>query len=149
MVKRLFLYSLAGLVLAGFAFQRTRSKSTSQPSAEFAAPTVDTAGTIHVGSVRLWRDYAANEVAADNLYKGKSVRVTGRVLSVGKDMRDAAVLNLVSGNPVFLTMATLEVAQTQRAATLVKGSRVTVQCIGKGLVMKMPQLEDCSLLEPQ
>ena len=149
MVKRLFLYSLVGLVLAGFAFQRTRSKPTTQVSEELAAPKVDDAGTIHVGSIRLWRDYAANEVAADNLYKGRSVRVTGRVLSVGKDGREAAVLNLVSGNPVFQTMATLELTQTQRAATLTKGSRVTVQCIGKGLMMKMPQLEDCSLLQPQ
>jgi hypothetical protein len=149
MVKRLFLYSLVGLVLVGFAFQRTRSKPTTQMSEELAAPTVDSAGTVHVGSIRLWRDYATNEVAADNLYKGKSVRVTGRVLSVGKDGREAAVLNLVSGHPVFQTMATLEVTQTQRAATLVKGTRVKVQCVGKGLVMKMPQLEDCSLLEPQ
>jgi hypothetical protein len=150
MVKRLLLYSLVGLVLAGFAFQRARrSKPTTQVSGELAAPTVDTAGTVHVGSIRLWRDYAANEVAADNLYKGKSVRVTGRVLSVGKDGREAAVLNLVSGNPVFQTMATLQTAQTQRAATLVKGTRVTVQCVGNGLMMKMPQLEDCSLLEAQ
>jgi hypothetical protein len=149
MAKRLFLYSLVGLVLAGFAFQRTRSKPTTQPSEELAAPTVDAAGTVHVGSIRLWRDYAANEVAADNLYKGKSVRVMGRVLSIGKDGRGAAVLNLVSGNPVFQTMATLEAAQTQRAATLVKGSRVTVQCVGNGLMMRMPQLEDCSLVEPQ
>lgn len=149
MVKRLFLYSLVGLVLTGFAFQRTRSKRTSQVSEELAAPTVDAAGIVHVGSIRLWRDYATNEVAADNLYKGKNVRVVGRVLSVGKDARGAAVLNLVSGNPVFQTMATLEADQTQRAATLVKGARVTLQCVGNGLMMKMPQLEECSLLEPQ
>jgi hypothetical protein len=149
MTKRLFLYSLVGLVLAGFAFQRTRSKPTTQVSEELAAPTVDTAGTVHVGSIRLWRDYAANEVAADNLYKGKSVRVKGRVLSIGKDGRGAAVLHLVSGNPVFQTMATLEAAETQRAASLVKGTSVTVQCIGNGLMMRMPQLENCSLGEPR
>jgi len=149
MVKRLFLYSLTGLTLAGFAFQRTRGKPTTQLSEELAAPTVDTAGVVHVGSIRLWRDYAANEVAADNVYKGKSVRVVGRVLSIGKDGHGAAVLSLISGNPVFQTMATLEAAQTQRAATLVKGTRVMVQCVGNGTMMKMPQLEGCSLLEPQ
>ncbi len=149
MAKRLFLYSLVGLVLFGFAFRRARSKPTTQASGELAAPTVDSAGIVHVGSIRLWRDYAANEVAADNLYKGKSLRVTGRVLSIGKDAREAAVLHLVSGNMIFQTMATLEMAQTQRAATLVKGTQVTVQCVGKGTMMSMPQLEDCSLLAPQ
>jgi hypothetical protein len=148
MIKRLFLYSLVGLVLAGFAFQWRRSKPV-QVSEEHAAPTVDAAGVVSVGAMRLWRDYAANEVAADNLYKGKTVRVVGRVLSVGKDGRGAAVLDLVSGNPVFHTMATLETAQTQRAATLTRGARVAVQCVGKGVTMRMPQLEDCSLLEPQ
>lgn len=149
MTKRLFLYSLVGLVLAGFAFQRTRSKPTTQVSEELAAPTVDAGGTVHVGSIRLWRDYAANEVAADNLYKGKSVRVKGRVLTIGKDAHGAAVLHLVSGNPVFQTMATLEARETQRAAALVKGTPVTVRCVGNGLMMKMPQLEHCSLDEPR
>ncbi|MDQ3998439.1 MAG: OB-fold putative lipoprotein [Gemmatimonadota bacterium] len=149
MTKHLFLYSLAGLMLVGFAFQRTRSKPTTQVSGELAAPTVDAAGIVHVGSIRLWRDYAANEVAADNLYKGKSVRVKGRVLSISRDPHGAAVLHLVSSNPVFQTMATLEAAETQRAAALVKGTPVTVQCVGNGLVMRMPQLEHCSLDEPR
>ena len=149
MVRRLFLYSLVGLVLVGFAFRRARSKPTTKVSPELAAPAVDSTGTVHVGSIRLWRDYAANEVAADNLYKGKSLRVTGRVLSIGKDAREAAVLNLISGNPIFQTMATLDTAHTQRAARLAKGMQVTVQCVGKGTMMNMPQLEDCLLLEPQ
>lgn len=148
MTKRLFLYSLVGLILAGFAFQ-WRQVKPAPVSEEHAPPTVDAAGVVSVGSIRLWRDYQANEVAADNLYKGKTVRVVGRVLSIGKDGRGAAVLNLVSGNPVFQTMATLEASQTQRAATLTKGTRVAVECVGNGVMMKMPQLEECSLLEPQ
>lgn len=44
-----------------------------------------------MGSIRLFHDYEANEVAADNRYRGKPVRVTGRVFSVEKNLMDAAV----------------------------------------------------------
>jgi hypothetical protein len=46
-------------------------------------------------------------------------------------------------------MATLEAGQTQRAATLTKGTQVEVECVGNGVMMKMPQLENCFLVEPQ
>ena len=147
MPKRFFLYSLVGLIVAGAAFQ-WRSKPD-QVSDERAAPRVDEAGTVRVGSVRLWQDYTTNEVAADNLYKGKRLRVIGRVLTIGKDPDGAAVLNLVSGNAIFQTMATLEADETQRAATLTRGTQVEVECVGKGVTMKMPQLENCFLLAPR
>ena len=147
MLKRFFLYSLAGLIVAGVAFKW--SDKPDPVADERAAPRVDEAGTVRVGSIRLWQDYAANEVAADNLYKGKRLRVIGRVLTIDKDPYGAAVLNLVSGNAIFQTMATLEADQTQRAATLTKGTQVEVECVGKGVMMKMPQLENCSLLAPQ
>lgn len=146
MVKHLFLYSLAGLMLAGFLFNRKSAKTTENP--ELAAPTVNAAGVTTVGALRLWQDYDANEVAADNRYKGKTLRVTGRVLSVEKNLNGAAVLDMASGNPIFRTMATLQLAETQRAAALTRGNTVVLECTGGGRMMRMPQLEDCELLSP-
>ena len=146
MVKHFFLFSLVGLVLAGFLFRRKGGPAEQNP--ELAPPTVNAAGVTTVGALRLWQDYDANEVAADNRYKGKTLRVTGRVLSVERDANGAAVLDMVSGNPIFRTMATLQLAETQRAASLTRGNTVVVQCTGGGRVMRMPQLEDCELLQP-
>ena len=142
MFKRWFLYSLAGLMLVGFLFRRAKP---SDQAPELAPPVAGADGVVSVGAVRLWRDYEINEVAADNRYKGKKLRVAGRVMSVEKNAIGQGVIHLVSGNPVFLTMATLDSAQTQSAAALAKGQQVVVQCVGAGRVLRMPQLESCAI----
>ncbi len=148
MFKRLFLFSLVGLVLTGFLFAR-KGRAPDPVAVDRAGPTVGDDGVTSVGSMRLFQDYEANEVAADNQYKGRPVRVTGRVIAVEKNMVGAAVLGLVSGNAIFRTMATLTPMDTPRAASLAKGDTVLVQCIGAGSMLRMPLLEDCSLLRPE
>jgi hypothetical protein len=143
MLKRWFLFSLPGLVLAGFLYRRA---TPSDRSPELAPPVADAGGVVSVGALRLWRDYEANEVAADNRYKGKKLRVAGRVASVEKNAIGQPVVHLVSGNPVFLTMATLDSAQTQSAAALVRGQQVVVQCVGAGRMLRMALLESCAIL---
>lgn len=148
MFKHYFLYSLVGLVLAGFLFSRTRASESKDKSAQLAAPVVSPDGSVTVGAVRLWHEYQENEVAADGRYKGRRVRVTGTVVSVERGIDGSPVLHLLSGNPIFRTMATLERAFIPDAARLKKGDQVVVRCIGAGLMMRMPQLEKCMLLGP-
>jgi hypothetical protein len=147
MIKRLFLYSLAGLVVFAIVIA-LRERAPARVSVERAEPTIGDDGVISVGSIRLWQDYDANEVAADNQYKAKSLRVTGRILSIEKNLMGAATLDLVSGNPVFRVIATMDSVDTPRAATLAKGDTVLVQCRGAGSFMRMPQLDKCALLRP-
>jgi hypothetical protein len=146
MVKRLVLSALVGLVLTGFMFARARKPDP--VAADRAEPTVEADGVTGVGSIRLFQDYDANEVAADNRYKGKALRVTGRVVAVEKNLMDAAVLGLSSGNVIFQTMATLTLEATPRAAVLAKGDTVVVQCTGGGRMMRMPLLDRCDLVRP-
>lgn len=148
MVKHFMLYSLVGLVLAGFLFSRTRASESKQKSAQMAEAVVGPDGSVTVGAVPLWREYHENEVAADTRYKGKSLRVTGTLVNVERDADGRPVLHLVSGNPIFLTMATLDSAYIPAAGKLKKGNMVVVRCIGAGVLMRMPQLEECMLLEP-
>jgi tRNA_anti-like len=148
MNRSYFLLSLVGLVFAGFIFSRMRPRASSATAAQLAAPKVSPDGIVSVGAVRLFRDYQENEVAADSRYKGKRVKVTGKVTSVERDVYGAPVLHLWSGNPVFLTMATLDRAYLSDAAQLKKGDEIVVRCIGEGVNMRMPQLEKCMLLEP-
>lgn len=148
MLKRFLLASLVGVVLSGILFAR-KGRAPNDVPLERAEPTLGGDGVTSVGSIRLWQDYDANEVAADNRYKGRSLRVTGRVLAVEKNLMGAAVLDLVSGNPIFRTIATLTPQDTPRAAAIAKGDTVLVQCTGGGSMMRMPQLEDCALLRPE
>jgi hypothetical protein len=147
MTKQLFLYSIAGVILLGFLFSRTRASGSEGKSAQLAAPERSPDGVVSVGAVRLFRDYEENEVAADNLYKGQRLRVTGRLVSVERDYEGRPVLHLVSGNPIFMTLATLNKADIPAAAQLKKGEQVVVRCIGAGREMRMPQLERCLMLE--
>lgn len=146
MLKGLMLFSLIGLVVAGFVFARKRPSAAVLEDPMFAAPHEDAEGIVHVGAIRLWKDYDANAVAADNRYKDRTLRVTGRVLAIERPMGDLVMLDLAGGNPIFRTIAHLDSTETQKVATLTKGTVVTVECIGAGAMMRMPQLEDCVFL---
>jgi hypothetical protein len=148
MFKHFVLYSIVGLVLAGFLYSRTKASESKEKSAQLAAPVVGPDGSVTVGAIPLWREYQENEVAADIRYKGKRLRVTGTLVSVERDADGSPVLHLVSGNPIFRTMATLDRAHIPAAAQLKKGDLVVVRCIGAGVTMRFPQLEKCMLLEP-
>jgi hypothetical protein len=149
MFKHYFLYSIAGLVVAGFLFSRTRASESKGKSAQLAEAVVSPDGSVTVGAVRLWREYEENEVAADTRYKGKRLRVTGTLVSVERDYEGRPVLQFLSGNPIFMTMATVDKAYLPDVAKLRKGDQVVVRCIGAGREMRMPQLEKCMLIEPQ
>lgn len=95
--------------------------------------------------MKLWRDYDANEVLADETYKDKKLLVTGRVKSIDKDFLNDIVLQLQSPNEFMSTHATLEDSEKAAAAQLRKGATVTLECIGRGLVIGSPMLDDCRL----
>lgn len=148
MLKRMILVGLVGIVMTGFLYAR-KGSGAAAGDPERAEAHADAYGTTSVGSIRLWQDYEANEVAADNQYKGRRLRVTGRAYSVEKSPMGNAVLHLVSGNPIFMSMATLTPAETPRAAAITRGDTVVVACTGAGSMMRMPQLEDCTLERPE
>jgi hypothetical protein len=52
---------------------------------------------IAVHATQLLADYKANEVAADERYKGKVIQVTGYVDSIGKDILDSMYVTLKAG----------------------------------------------------
>jgi hypothetical protein len=119
--------------------------SSSAPSARPspAAAAVRTA-SIEVDARRLWQDYDANEVSADNYYKGRILKVRGTVTSIDKDFMDNIVLHLASPNEFMQTMATMQKSQAHQAAALSKGERVVLICEGKGRIIGSPSLDDCT-----
>lgn len=107
----------------------------------------------------IFKDYQANEVAADGKYKGKWFVVTGKASEISKDFRDKPFLVFamdsygvssvradlfdeqvcgVSKDKVVTSCSALD-----RAAKLKKGQKIDLECKGGGMVMKTPMLREC------
>jgi hypothetical protein len=98
---------------------------------------------LRVDAVRLWRDYDANEVAADQVYKGKKLLVIGRVASIDKGPLGGIYVMLRSPNQFMNVHAKMEQSQEGRAASLSKGQGVALQCMSTGMTLGSPTLDDC------
>jgi hypothetical protein len=146
MSKHFFLYSIVGLIFAGFLFSRTKVSGPKQKSGQYAEPVQSPDGVYNLGAVRLWRDYEQNEVAADARYKDQRLRVTGTVVNIERDYEGRPVVHLFGGNAIFPTVARLNKADLPAVARLKKGDEIVVRCIGAGREMRMPQLERCLML---
>lgn len=98
----------------------------------------------HVDAADLWRAYEANEVAADEQYRGKRLLVTGTVSAISKDFLDNVVVSFKSPNPYLRTHATIRKIQTDLAGGLSKGQDIQLNCVGGGRIVGAPVLGDCS-----
>lgn len=133
--------SAASPSMASVAAEPTSVKAApAAPKPRKAAP-----APVEVTALKLWNAYDANEVAADNAYKGQSLLVTGSVASIDKDMFDNVVLHLKSPNEFMNTQATLEDSEKSIAASLAKGSKVALLCTGGGRIIGTPMLSDCTI----
>lgn len=111
-------------------------EQTTQPSRE---------AELDVTAEKLWVDYDANEVTADNIYKGKVIAVRGTIQSISKDLFDNAILHLDAHGSFTSVNATMNKTELPGLARLSKGQSVHLTCSGGGMVMRSPILRDCSL----
>lgn len=100
---------------------------------------------VSVGAVDLFKDYNANEIAADEKYKGKTLIVSGKIRSIDKSIGDAMYLSIATSNQFQSIQAHLVESQKSKAATLKKGEDVTVECVGDGMLIGSPMLRECSI----
>lgn len=99
---------------------------------------------IEVDAKTLFDEYQANEVAADDRYKGKKLLVRGTVQSVDKDFLDSIIVRLATSNQFMGAMARMEDGEKSQASRLRKGEKVAVLCEGGGIVIGTPSLRDCT-----
>lgn len=123
-----------GLIILG-AFGALIGKNnpeTPQPQKPVAAPVE----IISVTSEQLYKEYEANEIAADTKYKNKSVKVSGAIRDIGKTIGDKPYLNLATGPFSHQVMVMFPAGEyDQKLATLQKGNaiEVTGTCTGRTL----------------
>jgi hypothetical protein len=99
---------------------------------------------VPVTATQLFSDYQANEVSADEKYKGKTLLVSGSVSDIKKDFTDNVIVHLRTANQFMPVDARLEDAEKGKASQLSKGGSVTLRCAGNGMVIGRPQLRDCT-----
>lgn len=100
---------------------------------------------IKVTALQLSKAYNANEVAADQKYKGKEMLVYGIITGIDKDFMNDIVVNLNSGNSFLPVRAHLEGGQDDKAASLAKGGEIIVQCSGGGFIIGSAVLNKCAI----
>jgi TonB family protein len=131
------------VVFVGVSSHNNSSNRTAGDSTAPAA--VEASQAIPVTAPKLWADYHANEVAADNIYKGKQLLVKGVVTSINKDFTDSVYLSLSTLNEFESVHADIKSDYVAEAANLSIGQVVTVNCAGGGMIMASPILRDCSI----
>lgn len=92
---------------------------------------------------KLFVDYEENEVSADIKYKGKALRVSGKISRIGKDALNSPFVDLATENRFEGVLAKFSSEAT--LVTLKRGQQVAVRCYGAGLMMGSPILADCVL----
>lgn len=130
---------IIGVLIVAFAVHSVAPNGASSP----AASQIDESRAIHVSAVKLWSDYHANEVAADNVYKGQPLVVTGMVKGISKDAFDEAFLELATFNEFENVDAFLQPSELATASRISVYQPVTVVCMGAGMVIGSPALHDC------
>ncbi|MDR1084939.1 MAG: zinc-ribbon domain-containing protein [Deltaproteobacteria bacterium] len=115
----------------------------SRPSSSSSAAPAPQIPAMEVSAAQFFDDYQANEVSADNKYKGKTLKITGTVSDISKDIMDNAVVHLQTSNPFMDILCTFKGSTDPGLANVKKGQQVVL--IGKGdmMIMGSPRLENC------
>jgi hypothetical protein len=131
-----------GAVVVAFALFHFRDVAGESGS---AAPTAVTANEVALDA--LLSDYTADEVAADQRYKGRLIRIRGVLKEVNKDILNAPFV--VVGNGSDIALRNLQCALSQSAGGeakgLTRGAPITVQGRVSGLRLNV-QLTDCTVV---
>jgi len=94
---------------------------------------------IKVTSKAIVSAYEANEVQADNLYRGKMVEVRGRIGEIKKDVFNNLYVTLDTEDPYEIreVQAFFDDTMSETLAALKKGEHLSVICKVEGLMMNV------------
>lgn len=114
------------------------------PTAPKEAPKVEPATPVDLKT--LLGEYKDNEIRADSKFKDKVIQVSGKVDDVKKDILDNMYVTLGTGARFEIPQVQcfLAASETSKAASLTKGSTVTVQGRVDGLMLNV-LVQDCTI----
>lgn len=95
----------------------------------------------------LYKSYERNELAANKIYKGVSVRVIGTANEIGEDALGKPYIDAISGKPDGLSsLRSVKLyfsEASERLLKLSKGDKIDLICVGKGYFVHTPMLDQC------
>ncbi|MGE0869294.1 MAG: hypothetical protein AB7P03_12060 [Kofleriaceae bacterium] len=112
------------------------------------AAEVVTAAPVDVAPSDLEAAYEANEVAANDQYKGKVLRLDGLVTEISTDLSDDPMVRFTSRRPIGGVTCFFASTSAAAIARIRKGDRLAVRGRGDGYVMGRPVLRDCVVDSP-
>ena len=106
------------------------------------------AAEVTTTAAEMYRDYDANEVSADEKYKGKVIEISGVVGEIRKNTWDEeeiiVELEVWACSSVDCKFSAKHKAE---AAALEKGDKVKIKGLGAGKEVLGPALEGCSIVK--
>ncbi|WP_429499480.1 OB-fold protein [Robbsia andropogonis] len=126
---------------ASAATTMAASATPSQPASPPAQREV-----IPLTAYALYDSYHANEVSADDKYKGKWLYVEGTVSEIGKDFLDKPYVNVYGTEKQYdfnVVRARFSKSDLSSLSKLSKGMSINLMCKGDGMVVGDPVL-DCT-----
>lgn len=101
---------------------------------------------IEVGVGDIFQNYKQNEVGADAKYKGKWLKVKGKISKIGKDITDDAYILFDVSDSLFGVRAAFEKENQGDLTDLAPGQTVVLVCQGEGKFGDV-MLKKCGLVK--
>lgn len=126
--------------------QNTTNGSQQDTTAGTTTPVDPYANAVVITAEDLFAAYDTNEVAADNKYKGKELKITGTIKDIGKDILDDTYITLDTGNLIYSVQCYFKNSQLDAVAELAKNQTVTLvgKCDGQSMNVI---LKNCVIIE--
>ncbi|MBM3943751.1 MAG: hypothetical protein FJ316_12750 [SAR202 cluster bacterium] len=103
---------------------------------------------ISVSIQQLKTEYDANQIAADNKYKGQILQVTGsRVDNISRGFGGKPYVSLGTGAPFEFWSATCHFRDEGQVLELQRGQIVTIMARNTGMSVGTVGFEDCELVK--
>jgi len=140
---------VAALVVIGLLVDRDPADATGNSPAKANEPAPPEEPPISVSADELLDAYKANEIAANQKFKGKKVIVRAQISAIEAGIGDEPYLVLSAGDQFEFQRPQARFTRDAApvAATLKKGQSIKLQCVGNGEIAGTPMLKGCVVAE--
>lgn len=144
--KKWWFWVIVVLILFIILGSGSSNKSTNNTQAS-QNNTVQQEQYIKITASELLSEYKANQVAADDKYKNKTIEVSGTINTIGKDILDTPYVSLVGSLDVFTSIQCMfEKSEQSQLVNLQKDTKVILRGKVSGYMMNV-LLNNCSIVK--
>ena len=102
--------------------------------------------SIKISAIQLQREYEANQVAADQKYKGKILEISGTVKDIGKDILDTPYVSFKTDGLLFTVQCMFSKSDTDGLVSLKQGQSIVLQGKGDGSLVNVI-VRNCQIVQ--